>query len=158
MNGISACLTHFFFCIQHCFDSACFLSLRNTDPGAGTLTAAQLLFSPGVEKPQLHHTVLSGHLSTSLLNCCGVLRSLDKTTVLRGGGKRKEKKNKKGEKLYISFSLFASVFSTLFSIMAGFYKGKEKKEQGISFFPPILLSGKLKPCVPTNNHGGQEGW
>lgn len=44
-----------------------FLSEIHTDPRAETLSAVQLLFSPGVEKPRLLYSVDSGHPSTFLL-------------------------------------------------------------------------------------------
>lgn len=70
MNAI--CSTSYFLpCIQCCFDSTCpwilFLLEIHTDPRAETLTAVQLLFSPGVEKPWLLYSVVSGHPSTFLL-------------------------------------------------------------------------------------------
>lgn len=44
-----------------------FLLEIHTDPRIETLSAIQLLFSLGVEKPQLLYSVVSGHPSTFLL-------------------------------------------------------------------------------------------
>jgi len=115
--------------------------LRNKDPGAETLTAAQLLFSPGVEKPQLHHIVLSGYPSTSsLLSCCGILGSLDKTTVLR----KKKIKIKKEKRGIPSFLFTFSIF--LLHIL--FHNGRlllpiKKRARNLLSFPLSFLTSFL---------------